>query len=64
MITDDHALTAATIGRQIGLCQDDCPAVLVGAAWWSGKSSGLSQIQFASQCSGEGSTGSFVSSWV
>ena len=24
MITGDHALTAAAIGRQIGLCQDDC----------------------------------------
>ena len=23
MITGDHALTAAAIGRQIGLCQDD-----------------------------------------
>jgi cation-transporting ATPase F len=31
MITGDHALTAAAIGRQIGLCQDDCAAVLNGA---------------------------------
>jgi len=31
MITGDHALTAAAIGRQIGLCQDDCATVLVGA---------------------------------
>jgi cation-transporting P-type ATPase F len=31
MITGDHALTAATIGRQIGLCQDDCGVVLTGA---------------------------------
>ena len=31
MITGDHALTAAAIGRQIGLCQDDCAAVLTGA---------------------------------
>ena len=31
MITGDHALTAAAIGRQIGLCQDDCDAVLTGA---------------------------------
>ncbi|MBN1535756.1 MAG: cation-transporting P-type ATPase [Anaerolineales bacterium] len=31
MITGDHALTAAAIGRQIGLCQDDCSAVLTGA---------------------------------
>ncbi len=31
MITGDHALTAAAIGRQIGLCQDDCTAVLTGA---------------------------------
>jgi cation-transporting P-type ATPase F len=31
MITGDHALTAAAIGRQIGLCADDCAAVLTGA---------------------------------
>lgn len=31
MITGDHALTAAAIGRQIGLCQDDCGTVLTGA---------------------------------
>ena len=31
MITGDHALTAAAIGRQIGLCQGDCDAVLTGA---------------------------------
>ena len=31
MITGDHALTAAAIGRQIGLCQDGCTAVLTGA---------------------------------
>jgi cation-transporting P-type ATPase F len=31
MITGDHALTAAAIGRQIGLCPDDCAAVLTGA---------------------------------
>ena len=31
MITGDHALTAGAIGRQIGLCQDDCAAVLIGA---------------------------------
>jgi cation-transporting P-type ATPase F len=31
MITGDHALTAAAIGRQIGLCQSDCDAVLTGA---------------------------------
>ena len=31
MITGDHALTAAAIGRQIELCQDDCVAVLTGA---------------------------------
>jgi Ca2+-transporting ATPase len=31
MITGDHALTAAAIGRQIGLCQDGCAAVLTGA---------------------------------
>jgi cation-transporting ATPase F len=31
MITGDHALTAAAIGRQIRLCQDDCAAVLTGA---------------------------------
>ena len=31
MITGDHALTAAAIGRQIGLCQGDCDSVLTGA---------------------------------
>lgn len=31
MITGDHALTAAAIGRQIGLCQGDCGEVLTGA---------------------------------
>ncbi len=31
MITGDHALTAAAIGRQIGLCLEDCDAVLTGA---------------------------------
>ncbi len=31
MITGDHALTAAAIGRQIGLCQKDCTTVLTGA---------------------------------
>jgi magnesium-transporting ATPase (P-type) len=31
MITGDHALTAAAIGRQIGLCQDGCDAVLTGS---------------------------------
>ena len=31
MITGDHALTAAAIGRQIGLCPDDCATVLTGA---------------------------------
>jgi Ca2+-transporting ATPase len=31
MITGDHALTASAIGRQIGLCQDDCTTVLTGA---------------------------------
>jgi len=31
MITGDHALTAAAIGRQLGLCQEDCGAVLTGA---------------------------------
>jgi Ca2+-transporting ATPase len=31
MITGDHALTAAAIGRQIGLCLDDCSVVLTGA---------------------------------
>jgi Ca2+-transporting ATPase len=30
MITGDHALTAAAIGRQIGLCSDDCTSVLTG----------------------------------
>ncbi|HNT53604.1 MAG TPA: cation-transporting P-type ATPase [Anaerolineaceae bacterium] len=31
MITGDHALTAAAIGRQIGLCPDGCTTVLTGA---------------------------------
>ncbi len=31
MITGDHALTAAAIGREIGLCTDDCSTVLTGA---------------------------------
>ncbi len=31
MITGDHALTAAAIGRQIGLCSGDCESVLSGA---------------------------------
>ena len=31
VITGDHALTAAAIGRQIGLCQDDCATVMTGA---------------------------------
>jgi Ca2+-transporting ATPase len=31
MITGDHALTATAIGRQIGLCPDDCSTVLTGA---------------------------------
>jgi len=31
MITGDHALTAAAIGRQIGLCADGCESVLTGA---------------------------------
>ncbi len=31
MITGDHALTAAAIGRQIGLCQDDCSTVMTGS---------------------------------
>ncbi len=31
MITGDHALTAAAIGRQIGLCPDNCATVLTGA---------------------------------
>jgi len=31
MITGDHALTASAIGRQIGLCQDNCASVLTGA---------------------------------
>jgi cation-transporting P-type ATPase F len=30
MITGDHALTAAAISRQIGLCPDDCATVLTG----------------------------------
>jgi Ca2+-transporting ATPase len=30
MITGDHALTAAAIGRQIGLCPDGCDDVLIG----------------------------------
>jgi cation-transporting ATPase F len=31
MITGDHALTAAAVGRQIGLCSGDCGEVLTGA---------------------------------
>jgi magnesium-transporting ATPase (P-type) len=31
MITGDHALTAAAIGKQIGLCSSDCDSVLTGA---------------------------------
>ncbi len=31
MITGDHALTAAAIGQQIGLCTGDCNSVLTGA---------------------------------
>jgi cation-transporting ATPase F len=31
MITGDHALTAAAIGNQIGLCDGDCGEVLTGA---------------------------------
>ncbi len=31
MITGDHALTAAAIGRQIGLCGGECDEVLTGA---------------------------------
>ena len=31
MITGDHALTAAAIGRKIGLCSGDCGEVLTGA---------------------------------
>jgi cation-transporting ATPase F len=31
MITGDHALTAAAIGKQIGLCVGDCETVLTGA---------------------------------
>ena len=31
MITGDHALTAAAIGKQIGLCQEDCASVLTGS---------------------------------
>lgn len=31
MITGDHALTAAAIGRQIGLCNDGCSSVLTGS---------------------------------
>ena len=31
MITGDHALTAAAIGQQIGLCSGDCGEVLTGA---------------------------------
>lgn len=30
MITGDHALTAAAIGKQIGLCQEDCGRVITG----------------------------------
>ena len=31
MITGDHALTAAAIGQQIGLCQNDCGTVISGS---------------------------------
>ncbi len=31
MITGDHALTAAAVGQQIGLCRGDCEVVLTGA---------------------------------
>ncbi len=31
MITGDHALTAAAVGKQIGLCSGDCGSVLSGA---------------------------------
>jgi Ca2+-transporting ATPase len=31
MITGDHALTAGAIGRQLGLCQEDCASVLTGS---------------------------------
>ncbi len=31
MITGDHALTAAAIGKQIGLCTGECNEVLTGA---------------------------------
>ena len=31
MITGDHALTAAAIGKQIGLCQEDCGNVITGS---------------------------------
>lgn len=31
MITGDHALTAAAIGQQIGLCQNDCGNVITGS---------------------------------
>lgn len=31
MITGDHALTAAAIGREIGLCQGTCGEILTGA---------------------------------
>ena len=31
MITGDHALTAAAIGQQIGLCQGDCGEVITGS---------------------------------
>lgn len=31
MITGDHALTAAAIGQQIGLCQDYCDNVITGS---------------------------------
>jgi cation-transporting ATPase F len=31
MITGDHALTAASIAQQIGLCQEDCGTVVTGA---------------------------------
>ncbi len=40
MITGDHALTAAAIGRQIGLCQEDCGTVITGS-----ELSGLSDLE-------------------
>ncbi len=44
MITGDHALTAAAIGRQIGLCQDDCATVLTG-----GELTGFSDTELIEQ---------------